>query len=244
MSKFSTLIFISGLSFLLIVITAQLPIAHPPMLIGQYIIDHAVQDTGVTNIVTSVVLAYRGLDTLGELAILFTAASGVGLLLSNKLNTKLQPSTKTVRLSNSNFIIEHALNLLFPLLLVVGFYVIFHGHLTPGGGFQGGVIIASAFFLNILAKPYKSSDSEIESTHNNLTIIESLSGVTFIAIGLYALISGHDFLEPFLSHGQLGSLWSAGTLPFLYIAVGLKVGAELSSLLITLYDIDSEELTD
>ena len=238
MSKFSTLIFISGLSFLLIVITAQLPIAHPPMLIGQHIIDNAIQDTGVSNIVTSVVLAYRGLDTLGELAILFTAASAIGLLLVTQVNS----SAKQVQISNPNFIIENALNLLFPLLLLVGFYIIFHGHLTPGGGFQGGVIIASAFFINILSKPFKTTDSEIEKSHQNLTIIESLSGFTFIAIGLYALISGQDFLSPFLSHGQLGSLWSAGTLPFLYIAVGLKVGAELSSLLITLYD--SEELKD
>ncbi|MEJ2214367.1 MAG: MnhB domain-containing protein, partial [Gammaproteobacteria bacterium] len=116
-------------------------------------------------------------------------------------------------------------DLLFPLLLVVGLYIVLHGHLTPGGGFQGGVILAAAFFLPLLAKP------SMEINHVALGLIEGFSGAAFIAIGLIALFNDGAFLKPFLGKGQLGELLSAGTLPLLYIAVGLKVGAELASLL-------------
>jgi multicomponent Na+:H+ antiporter subunit B len=61
--------------------------------------------------------------------------------------------------------------------------------------------------------------------------VEGLSGATFIVIGLIALFGTGHFLEPLLARGTLGALFSAGTLPLLYLAIGLKVGAELGGLL-------------
>lgn len=58
-----------------------------------------------------------------------------------------------------------------------------------------------------------------------------LAGATFIVIGLLGLVYGGEFLAPLLGQGQMGSLLSAGTLPLLYIAVGLKVGTELAGLM-------------
>ncbi|WP_419593272.1 MnhB domain-containing protein [Thiolapillus sp.] len=125
-------------------------------------------------------------------------------------------------------------DLLFPLLLVVGLYIILHGHLTPGGGFQGGVILAAAFFLPVLARPSQ------RISHAGLMALEAFAGAAFIIIGLLAMRHGGQFLQPLLDKGQLGALLSGGTLPLLYIAVGVKVGAELAGLLVRLGDAEAD----
>ena len=233
MTKYSALLFISGLVFLLMVITGLLPIfsdSRTPMLVGKAILENAKDQVGAANVVTSVVLGYRGLDTLGELSILFAAASVVGLVL-----TKASVNKKTSEYNDedSGFIAVNAIDLIFPLLLVVGMYIITHGHLTPGGGFQGGVVLAVAFSMLVIVRPRRASHNQ-SGYRGMVSIIESFAGVSFIVIGVIALVKGQSFLQPLLSHGEFGSLWSAGTLPLLYLAVGLKVGAELAGLLLAL----------
>ncbi len=224
----TSLLFAGGLAFLLLALTITFDFGAAPMVIGNQILQQAADHTGSANIVTSVVLAYRGIDTLGEIAILFAAASGVGLVLGKR-------SSKAKRDAKGGFILVQSADMLFPLLLMVGFYIILHGHLTPGGGFQGGVILAAAFFLPLLARPGSSVN------HAGLSIIEGFSGAAFIVIGLLALIEGQEFLTPLLGKGHLGDLFSAGTLPLLYLAVGLKVGAELSGLLASIADVDTRD---
>ena len=128
--------------------------------------------------------------------------------------------------ADGGFILRAGSDLLFPLLLVAGLYIVIHGHLTPGGGFQGGVILAAAFFLPLLARPRTTPG------HRWLMLIEGLAGASFITIGLIALYQGEAFLTPLFDRGTLGELVSSGSLPLLYLAVGLKVGAELAGLLI------------
>lgn len=224
MRDVAALLFMGGLAFLLLVLTGNLPFGDTPMLIGAQIQQQAAAEVGASNFVTAVVLAYRGLDTLGELSILFAAATAGGLVLGGASNR--------IRQSPAGFILRSGSELLFPLLLVAGLYIILHGHLTPGGGFQGGVILAAAFFLPLLARPQDSLN------HTWLSVIEGLAGTTFIAIGVLALYQGKAFLTPLLDHGVLGELVSSGTLPLLYLAVGLKVGAELASLLLRLSNDD------
>jgi multicomponent Na+:H+ antiporter subunit B len=176
---------------------------------------------GAGNIVTAVVLAFRGFDTLLELTILFTAATAGGLVLG-------KPRADAPRDPDAGFILQAGADLFFPLLLVVGLYIILHGHLTPGGGFQGGVVLAAAFFIPVLARPGTTLD------HDTISLIEGLAGAAFIFIGLLAMFGGEAFLTPLLGKGELGALLSAGTLPLLYLAVGLKVGSELAGLLANL----------
>ena len=219
MRNLVTLLFVGGLAFLLIVITGTLSFGEPPMRIGEAIQQQAPGDVGTANIVTAVVLGYRGLDTLGELSILFAAASAGGLVLGSRA---------VRRRNDAGFILRAGADLLFPLLLVAGLYIVIHGHLTPGGGFQGGVILAAAFFVPVLARPSAAP------RHRSLVWIEGLAGAAFIALGLVALAQGRDFLAPLFDQGTLGALVSSGSLPLLYLAVGLKVGAELAGLLTNL----------
>lgn len=218
MRKATSLLFLIGLAFLLTVIAAQIDFGHAPLIVGKGINAAAPTKVGSANIVAAVVLAYRGIDTLGELAILFTAATAGGMVLGLR-NADAAPDPE------AGFILRTAADLLFPVLLVVGLFIVFHGHLTPGGGFQGGVVLAAAFFLPLLAHPGSTMN------HPVLGLVEGLAGGAFIVIGLFGLLDQGEFLRPLLDKGALGTLWSAGTLPLLYLAVGLKVGSELASLL-------------
>ncbi len=185
MRSVTAILFTAGLGFLLLVIASQVGFGQPPMRVGQEILNVAGAEVGAANIVTSVLLAYRGIDTLGELSILFAAATAAGLVLGHRRgNAPPDP--------DGGFILRAGADLLFPLLLVVGFYIVLHGHLTPGGGFQGGVILAAAFFLGVLARPGKGLD------HAVISLIEGLAGATFILIGLWALFADGAFLQPML----------------------------------------------
>lgn len=216
MRRLATLLFLGGLVFLLMALTGVLSFGSPPMLIGSAIQRAAADEVGVANFVTAVVLGYRGLDTLGELSILFAAATAGGLVLGGTRQRRGRPA---------GLILRSGSDLLFPLLLVVGLYIVMHGHLTPGGGFQGGVILAAAFFLPLLARPAGGLN------HGWMAAIEGLAGTAFIALGIAALVDGGAFLTPLFDKGALGELVSGGSLPLLYLAVGLKVGAELAGLL-------------
>jgi multicomponent Na+:H+ antiporter subunit B len=115
MRNIATLLFLGGLGFLLLVITGGLVFGDPPMLIGRGIQQAAPDQVGAANVVTAVVLGYRGLDTLGELSILFAAATAGGLVLGSTRSRNTRPA---------GFILRTGVDLLFPLLLVAGLYVV------------------------------------------------------------------------------------------------------------------------
>jgi multicomponent Na+:H+ antiporter subunit B len=219
MHKFASLLLAIGLATLLMGLAVHLPLGSTPMGVGHAILHDTPAEIGSANIVTAVVLAYRGIDTMGELAILFAAASVAGLVLGLGQQARNKPR------KDAGLVLRAGSDLLFPLLVTVGFYIVAHGHLTPGGGFQGGVVLAAAFFVSFLAR------AERQPSPLALTLLEGLAGALFIGIGLAAMINGGPFLQPLLDKGVLGHLVSAGTLPLLYLAVGLKVGAELADLL-------------
>jgi multicomponent Na+:H+ antiporter subunit B len=101
------------------------------------------EELGGTNLVTSVIVTYRGLDTLGEVAVLFLATAGIGFLLQN--------TKKKFKVRKSSEILQSGTRILLPLIILFGVYIFLHGHLTPGGGFQGGVVIAGGFLLIMLS---------------------------------------------------------------------------------------------
>jgi multicomponent Na+:H+ antiporter subunit B len=189
--------------------------------VGRAYLTQGLQGTGAANIVTAIVVNFRGFDTLGEVTVLFLAATGMGALLYRE-----EPQQR--RKQNASLIVKTGSRILFPLIILMGAYVFVHGHLTPGGGFQGGAIIASGFLLMFISyRHYKVS-------HKVLTVMESTAGILFVLIGIGGLIWGGSFLANFLPTGEAGRLFSAGVLPLIYIAVGLKVGSELTTVLDTL----------
>jgi multicomponent Na+:H+ antiporter subunit B len=197
----------------------KIPFGSPKTKVGRYYINEGIEETGAVNIVTSVVINYRSFDTLGEVTVLFIAAIGLGAVLTASTTreiTKIEPAS---------LVLYTGCRLLFPLILVFGSYIFIHGHLTPGGGFQGGAIIASGFLLIYLG----CREKRINRIASNLA--ESLGGLTFVVIGLLGLVFGSYFLLNFLPKGIANTLFSAGVTPIIYIAIGFKVGSELASII-------------
>jgi multicomponent Na+:H+ antiporter subunit B len=180
-------------------------------------------DLGAANIVTAIVVTYRGLDTLGEVTVLFLAATIVGLVLASTRapTPRARPPVGELLATGTR--------VLTPLILLLGAYVFVNGHLTPGGGFQGGAIVASGVLLLLLADPLR------HFSHGLISAIESMAGVLYVAIGLLGLVLAGGFLDNrILPTGTLGELFSAGAIPLIYSLIGLKVGAEFSSMLASL----------
>ncbi|MCK5146753.1 sodium:proton antiporter [bacterium] len=182
-----------------------------------------VTDLGAANLVTSVIVSYRGLDTLGEVTVLFLATAGVGFVLFRK--RKSDTADTEVPRQASEFLQTGAI-FLWPYIVILGIFIIFHGHISPGGGFQGGVILAMAFLLIMLAFPGKALPEGFRHA------MESLSGLAYVGIAIAGLAIAGDFLNTrILPTGQTGSLISAGAIPLISVAIGIKVGAEMVTIL-------------
>jgi multicomponent Na+:H+ antiporter subunit B len=109
--------------------------------------------------------------------------------------------------------------------VLLGLYIVVHGHLTPGGGFQGGVILASAFLMVYLAGRYITFRQI--SPKGLLDAGEGTGAGGFVLVGFVGMLAGAAFLENVLPLGQTGKVFSAGTLPVINLSVGLEVGAGL-----------------
>ncbi len=220
MRKFIGILLLLIITGGIILTLKEIPFGIPKTKIGEYFINKGIEETGATNIVTSVVVGYRGFDTLGEITILFTAAIGLGALFS-----MLRKKKNIIKKEPASLIVYTGCRFLFPIIMLTGIYILFHGHLTPGGGFQGGAIIASAFLLMYLGCKGK------RVKENASKVVEVIGGLTFIALGIVGLIIGKDFLFNFLPKGEPNMLLSAGIIPIIYIAIGLKVGSELAGII-------------
>lgn len=111
------------------------------------------------------------------------------------------------------------------MILLYGIYIIFHGHLSPGGGFAGGVLIALALLNVMLAfgRKFTSDWLNISFLHD----VEAASATMFLVIGILGISMGGAFLANFISKGELFALLSAGTILPLNIVIGIKVGMSL-----------------
>ncbi len=111
------------------------------------------------------------------------------------------------------------------MILLYGIYIALHGHLTPGGGFGGGVIIALAFLNVMLA--YGRDFTQKWLNISFLEDVEAASATLFLIIGILGIALGGSFLANFLGRGELFRLLSAGTIPVLNVVICLKVAMSL-----------------
>ncbi|WP_029076506.1 hydrogen gas-evolving membrane-bound hydrogenase subunit E [Kaistia adipata] len=243
----------------------------------QYVIE-APRDLGTPNIITGILITYRGFDTLGEVAVLFMVAASIGLLLKKDETKSTNAPTLAAKATGArraaantpaakaaaaraasvaanraasatpasagtalagaaaseadsaeaqagepSEIVRTGTDVLLPLIFTFGAYVIVNGHLSAGGGFQGGAIVASGAMLMLLARPGSRLNVAL------LSVIESFAGVLYVSLGIVGLIFAAGFLDPrFLPRGELGAFVSAGAIPLISALLGIKVGAELS----------------
>jgi len=111
------------------------------------------------------------------------------------------------------------------LILLYGIYIVLHGHLSPGGGFAGGVIIALSFIHLMLA--FGKDVALKKLSQAQASVLESLGAIMFLTIALLGFLGGYLFFNFFLHKGRPFELFSAGIIPLCNIAISLKVGAGL-----------------
>lgn len=179
----------------------------------------AVYQRHATDVVNAIDYDYRGFDTLGEEYILFTSILGVMLLLRDP-----KPKKKTAgsdpELSET---VKAGSVVSFGFMLIFGFYMCTHGQLTPGGGFQGGVIIATALMLVYIAGNFEQFKAITSSAL--VEVLEAIGAALYALTGVSALFLGLPFLTNWIPLGNTGDVFSSGTIAVISASVGLEVAA-------------------
>lgn len=182
------------------------------------------QGLGAPNVVTGILISFRGFDTLGEVAVLFMVAASVGTLLGGKeKDAVVSEAPENAGRRPPSELVRNGAEVVLPLIFLFGAYVIMNGHLSAGGGFQGGAVVASGVMLLMLAYPRARINLDV------LSITESLAGVVYVTIGILGIVFAGGFLDSaILPRGEFGAFISAGAIPIISALLGIKVGAELS----------------
>jgi energy-converting hydrogenase B subunit I len=139
-------------------------------------------------------------------------------------------------------LVRSTANTFAPFCLIFGLYVVVHGHLSPGGGFQGGAVMATGAALLLVAHSYQDIIELIRK--NTMKLCETVGLLMFITAGLSALATGGAFLHNWMAHNggifatpvtygtNPGVLASAGLIPILNVAVGIEVLGGLTVILL------------
>lgn len=192
---------------------------------GAIVAKDSVPDRSVVNSVVVTAFDYRAFDTLGEEFILFISVMSVGVLL-RRLRQEHESEDHDVdpareeRGSESMRWLGTALAAPIALLALE---VISHGTMTPGGGFQGGVVLMAAVAFTFLGGEY-ALVTRLRGSHTWIEIAESIGAAAFGLLGVGGLISTGIFFENFIEKGQAG-LFTGGFIPLANIAVGAEVAA-------------------
>jgi len=221
--RIAALILCVSLGLMLFRGIAALPVPEKVIGPASHYLARTARETGARNVVGAILFDYRAFDTLGESTVIFTAVCGIAMLFSRR---KFHRSS-----SGLSFIAKRGIGIMVPFLLMYASVIILFGHLSPGGGFQGGTIFATVTVL--LCVVYGSSFESQYFPPRTKDILESGGALLFSGIGLIGLAAGTGFLSNIAAGfpaGTFGSFLSAGSVPILNVAVGMKVGAGLSTI--------------
>jgi multicomponent Na+:H+ antiporter subunit B len=178
-----------------------------------------------TDVVTALNFDLRAFDTLGEEFILFASVSGVALLLRHLRDddeeVESSRSGADHRFAGASDALRVLSLFLIPLLVSLGVYLALHGALTPGGGFQAGVVLAAGPLAILLAGRYLALKRVAPQWMVEAS--DAAGATAYALIGLGGLIFASVYLKNFLPLGTSGHLLSAGMMPLNSIAVGLEV---------------------
>lgn len=177
--------------------------------VSKYYITHALKETAVPNIVTAVLADYRGFDTLLETVVIFCAAIAIIILLrlpsylqkkerfrsvlKSRLQNMLVHSSRKILPVQKDVIITTACRILFPVVQLFAIYVVIHGHHSPGGGFQGGVIMGASFIMIAIAYNLRMAIGRM--TPKICLVLAALGVSVYAAIGILCLALGGNFLD-------------------------------------------------
>jgi multicomponent Na+:H+ antiporter subunit B len=171
------------------------PLSPASLHLSPYYITQTLHDTNVPNIVTSVLADYRGFDTMFETAVIFTAGLAVIAILRRvKKDDRCElPEPYVISAGYPDTIIRFVARQLVPFIQLFALYVVAHGHHSPGGGFQGGVILGASFIL--LAVSYDSRMIIGRMSERWNVLLGNLGVLIYAGIGFLCLLLGANFLD-------------------------------------------------
>lgn len=216
----------AGLAIMLWLALAQLPAfgqAHHPY---RDLAVPAAISRATANVVASVNFDQRALDTMVEETILLGSVTGVMALLRPAIEEREYNAPGRATALDATRLVGY---LMLPVTIALGIDIIVHGHLTPGGGFQGGVVLAAGLHLLYITGSFQALDRL--RPVNIFDIGEALGAAAFVAIGLAGMIVGGAFLFNLLPKGTMGNLFSSGSVVLLNLAVGVEVACGMTVLL-------------
>jgi multicomponent Na+:H+ antiporter subunit B len=202
---------------------------HYPGPYGPAILKRVIAETNATGVVSAVNFSYRGFDTVGEEFILFTAAAGMSVVLRRLRGEREGESPSTDDAARRQVPATSSAVRIVSLLLVgptalVGWWLATHAQTNPSGGFQGGVILATAFFLVYLSGEFIAFRRL--SPDMVLDVAEAVGAGGFAAVGVTAVAMSLPFLFNYLPLGTIpGAVSSSGTIVLISFLVGIEVAA-------------------
>ncbi len=196
-------------------------------LLAEHYVNLGVEETGAINLVTAVLFDYRAFDTLGEATVIFTAASAVAMLIPKRHIAMLKTEFTSI--------VHRTIALVIPFFFMISLHLIFNGHLSPGGGFTGGVVVSAAVICIVFTYGFLYMERRV--TIEGLSLVEDWGAIALLSLGVAGIaVSSHFFSSAQAGFylGNPGELLSAGIMPLANMAVGAKVGAGLSIIFIAL----------
>lgn len=167
------------------------PLAPVHMHLAPHFINESFSETGMPNIVTSVLASYRGFDTFGETVVIFTAGIGVLSLLS--FTTRYPQTRSAIAPMYQHKILRIVSKILIPPILLFALYVQFHGDYGPGGGFQAGVIFAAAIILYSMLFGLTVTRKLVDM--GVVRLLAAFGVLLYGAVGVVSLLNGKSFLD-------------------------------------------------
>ena len=154
-------------------------------------VERGVEEAGAENIVTDVILNYRGFDTQGEVTVIFTAMAAVLAVLLGSGTAHGAEASPLDRVAPS-VVVRFIVRVLAPFIATFAIYVILNGHVTPGGGFQGGTILGALIIALTLVLDREESDRLLPCRPERL--LQAAAPLTFLAVGLTGLVAFGSYL--------------------------------------------------
>ena len=189
--------------------------------VAQRYVEQGTQETGAVNTVAGMILDYRAFDTLGESFVLFTAMCAVTMLMNASGKRRVRKLDYEVLDYYQDPIIRTVCKFVIPIILVFGVYILLNGHLSPGGGFSGGAIMASALIIYGLVWGGERASRAIPAKVLKIIVLCALG--FYACSKTYSFFTGANHLHSIISPGVPGRILSAGLILPLNVAVGFVV---------------------
>ena len=196
-------------------------------------ITETIHETSVPNIVTSVLADYRGFDTMFETTVILAAGLAVLIILRRYRKGDDDAEDWKYNVSFQDTIIQTVCRIMIPFMQLFALYVIAHGHHSPGGGFQGGVILGASFILLGISYDLKTILRRMREKSN--IILAHIGVLIYAGIGFIALLLGANFLDYSILSTILPSVTPIEARSLAMLGVEIGVGLTVMTIVVSVY---------